>query len=122
MAKTYSEKLRDPRWQKKRLEIMQRDGWACRKCFSRTKTLNVHHYFYRRGLEPWEYGDDALLTVCEDCHAAEHGRIDIPEGDTVSELRAARLELIRAQAANDPSREQEAIRLMRVRFSRALER
>jgi len=27
---TYKEKLLDPRWQKKRLEVLERDGWACR--------------------------------------------------------------------------------------------
>jgi len=30
MAKlTYSEKLKDPRWQKKRLEILSRDNFTC---------------------------------------------------------------------------------------------
>ena len=27
----YVEKLKDPRWQRKRLEIMQRDGFRCRE-------------------------------------------------------------------------------------------
>jgi hypothetical protein len=25
----YSDKLKDPRWQKKRLQIMERDNWCC---------------------------------------------------------------------------------------------
>lgn len=64
---TYSEKLRDPRWQKMRLRVMERDCFACRDCDSATKTLNVHHCFYERG-EPWNTDPDFLLTLCDDCH------------------------------------------------------
>ena len=39
----YSEKLRDPRWQKRRLEILERDAWQCQACLSTAKTLHVHH-------------------------------------------------------------------------------
>lgn len=65
---TYSEKLKDPRWQKRRLEIMSRDDFTCRNCSDSTKTLNVDHKIYRKGLEPWEYSDEDLWTLCEDCH------------------------------------------------------
>ena len=68
---TYLEKLKDPRWQKKRLEIMQRDGFMCRVCWDDESTLNVHHYFYKHGIEPWEYENDDLITLCESCHNAE---------------------------------------------------
>jgi hypothetical protein len=63
---TYSEKLRDPRWQRKRLSIMQRDDWQCRHCQSKDKTLTVHHYLYSGN--PWEVDDQFLVTLCEDCH------------------------------------------------------
>jgi len=65
---TYAQKLKDPRWQKRRLEIMKRDNFACLKCHDTTKTLNVDHKFYRRGFDPWDYGDNDLQTLCEDCH------------------------------------------------------
>lgn len=65
---TYSEKLKDPRWQKKRLKILERDHFRCMDCFSDEKTLHVHHLFYSKGLEPWEYNDQQLLTLCEHCH------------------------------------------------------
>jgi hypothetical protein len=68
---TYSEKLRDPRWQRKRLEILSRDEFACRKCHDNETTLNVHHTFYQSGLNPWEYPDESLFTLCEDCHEYE---------------------------------------------------
>jgi len=67
-AKTYAEKLRDPRWQKLRLEIMQRDQFTCQHCQDKTSTLNVHHALYVKGWEPWEYPPHMLITVCEPCH------------------------------------------------------
>ena len=72
MNKSYSEKLKDPRWQRRRLEIMQRDNFTCSGCASTTKTLHVHHSNGYRNIEPWEYGDNELKTLCEDCHDAEH--------------------------------------------------
>ncbi|MDZ4345946.1 MAG: hypothetical protein U1E51_26330 [Candidatus Binatia bacterium] len=67
----YAQQLRDPRWQKKRLEIMERDGFTCRHCESTKKTLNVHHTYYESGAAPWEYPEHALVTFCEDCHKNE---------------------------------------------------
>jgi hypothetical protein len=69
--KTYSEKLKDPRWQKKRLEILQRDEWICQNCGDDESTLHVHHKWYEPGNEPWDYPPEALITLCEDCHQRE---------------------------------------------------
>lgn len=69
MASSYSEKLKDPRWQRRRLEILSRDQFTCRECFSKEKTLHVHHLAYVSGKEPWDYEDSILLTLCETCHA-----------------------------------------------------
>lgn len=65
---TYAEKLKDPRWQKKRLEILERDNWKCMLCGDKDSTLHVHHLFYYNGQEPWDYDNEALITLCEDCH------------------------------------------------------
>lgn len=67
----YSQALRDPRWQRKRLEIFQRDDWRCRKCGTDSKNLQIHHTKYERGKNPWEYPGFVLLTLCEDCHSDE---------------------------------------------------
>lgn len=64
---TYTEKLRDPRWQKKRLEILARDGWRCRACFRGDLELQVHHLVYRR-LDPWAYDNECYQTLCKPCH------------------------------------------------------
>ena len=70
MSKIYSEKLKDPRWQKKRLEIFQRDEYTCQICGDTESTLAVHHYKYSG--EPWEIDNKYLKTLCEDCHESEH--------------------------------------------------
>jgi len=66
--KSYSEKLKDPRWQRKRLEVMQRDEWRCRICGDDKSPLNVHHLKYDNSGEPWRSGTDDLITLCENCH------------------------------------------------------
>jgi len=71
MKKTYLKKLKDPRWQKKRLEVFERDEWACQICFDTELTLNVHHKYYLKGCDPWEYPLEALVALCEDCHVDE---------------------------------------------------
>lgn len=64
----YADKLKDPRWQKKRLKIMERDNFRCSHCHAEDQTLNVHHAFYDNGKAPWDYKDEYLITLCEDCH------------------------------------------------------
>ncbi len=69
--KKYVEKLKDPRWQKKRLGVFQRDNWTCQACMNTEHTLHVHHKWYERGKEPWDYDMVALITLCADCHEQE---------------------------------------------------
>ena len=64
----YSEKLKDPRWQKRRLEIFQSAGFRCEECKSNAKELSVHHTAYLNGREPWDYPDTVLMCLCADCH------------------------------------------------------
>jgi hypothetical protein len=72
---TYSEKLKDPRWQKKRLEILNRDNWVCTSCGDNESTLHVHHMSYvnTKGerCEPWEVPSEFLTALCESCHGYE---------------------------------------------------
>lgn len=65
---TYAQKFKDPRWQKKRLKILERDNFECQICFDEKSTLHIHHYIYIKEREPWEYSDELLVTLCEDCH------------------------------------------------------
>jgi 5-methylcytosine-specific restriction endonuclease McrA len=85
----YADKLKDPRWQKKRLEVFQRDGFSCRACGDTTKTLNVHHLRYKKGGEPWESPLSDLMTLCEYCHEEETNRR--------ADFESALLEMLRAR-------------------------
>jgi len=81
---TYSEKLKDPRWQKKRLEILERDNYTCTGCGidGRYKDkesglmdyceMHIHHIKYKKNAMPWEYDDDELTTLCYACHKRLH--------------------------------------------------
>lgn len=82
--RTYTELLRDKKWQKKRLEVFQRDEWTCTKCSYKTdeyQSLHVHHKRYLAGYNPADYDLDDLETLCEECHRKEHGIIDVSEYD-----------------------------------------
>jgi len=68
----YSDKLKSPKWQKKRLEILDIHKFKCDECKSEEKTLHVHHRFYLKGREPWQYDNDVFQVLCEDCHTKEH--------------------------------------------------
>lgn len=78
MSDAYWKKLKDPRWQKKRLEVMEKAEFTCKTCSAKDKTLTVHHINYRKGAEPWDYEDDELACLCEDCHEAIEKKV-IPE-------------------------------------------
>lgn len=65
---TYAEKLKSPKWQKRRLEILERDKFTCKKCGDTETTLHVHHLSYHG--EPWEAPNSELDTLCEHCHEA----------------------------------------------------
>lgn len=67
--KSYSDVLQDPRWQRKRLEIMNRDNFTCQACNDTTEILNVHHLRYFG--KPWEVDDKYLITLCKKCHDLE---------------------------------------------------
>lgn len=71
----YLQLLKDGRWQRKRLEIMNRDEFKCRDCGT-TNDLNVHHLRYLTGRKPWEYENSDLITLCGDCHKKRHKEID----------------------------------------------
>ncbi len=95
--KTYSDKLKDARWQKKRLEILSRDEFMCRACFDtaesaemhgETLTLHVHHTYYEKGREPWDYPNDSLISLCEQCHENERREVaERAEGALIKALK-----------------------------------
>jgi hypothetical protein len=65
---TYAEQLAHPKWQKKRLEILNRDMFTCQSCEAKDITLHVHHKAYIKGKMAWEYDDEFYQSLCKDCH------------------------------------------------------
>jgi len=41
-------------------------------------SLNIHHKYYIDGNSPWEYDDNALITLCESCHKKVHQSAQTP--------------------------------------------
>ena len=71
---TYVEKLKHPKWQRKRLFILWRDNFKCRICGT-THHLNVHHMIYEKGKEIWESNMNDLITLCNYCHRKIHQKL-----------------------------------------------
>lgn len=66
----YEDQLLKPQWQKKRLEILQRDNFTCQICLDTETTLHIHHIEYdpKREKLAWEYPDHIYKTLCSFCH------------------------------------------------------
>lgn len=69
-TKSYKEKLRSPKWQKKRLEILSRDNFTCVLCGDTETELHVNHLKYKD--EPFDTPNEDLETLCKHCHYLYH--------------------------------------------------
>lgn len=69
---TFKEQIKHPKWQKKRLEILQRDEFMCVNCGCDYEMLHIHHFLYKKDKMLWEYEDGYLATLCDDCHSDWH--------------------------------------------------
>lgn len=85
----YSKKLKDPRWQKKRLEVLERDEWHCQLCCDSESTLHVHHKWYSG--EPWDAPLGALFTICEYCHEEDHSARPVAEARLIRAMKSCGL-------------------------------
>lgn len=65
---SYTEQLKSPKWQKKRLEILERDSFTCQLCSDTETELHIHHKSYEKGKKAWEYEDGNFQTLCKHCH------------------------------------------------------
>jgi len=68
---SYQDYLAYPEWKEKRKRIKERDNFKCVKCGSQ-KELQVHHIIYIEDKKPWEYNDNLLITLCDECHKDVH--------------------------------------------------
>jgi len=77
----YNYLLETREWGAKRMRILARDQYTCRECGRHERdgvALQVHHLHYIYGLDPWEYKDSELITLCESCHRYVHSHYEIP--------------------------------------------
>lgn len=72
MKSEYSNYWKDPRWQKFRLKILEKDGFKCAQCGDGKSELHAHHLYYISKRKPWEYPEESVLTLCENCHTETH--------------------------------------------------
>lgn len=72
--KTYSELLKDPRWIETSESIKEWDRNVCLLCGDSGSgaNLQVHHLYYDKDKNPWEYNRESLVTLCEKCHRNIH--------------------------------------------------
>ena len=60
------------------LEIIDCSNWNRRDIKECTYQLHVHHKYYVLGNDPWDYDNQALVTLCHECHYERHINQDIP--------------------------------------------
>lgn len=105
---SYSEKLRDPRWQRKRLEVLNAHNFVCEDCGRRDQPLEIHHCYYIRGLDPWKYSGDLLMCLCDVCHEFRQGReeaMHVSLGQVLRQISIDRLENVAWDMIHDAIRE-----------------
>lgn len=73
-------------WKKKRLEVLRLDKYKCQHCKARgilTPATTVHHRWERREFPQYQLDiyveangrtQRNLISLCRDCHEAEHNR------------------------------------------------
>lgn len=73
---TYEDLLLMSEWKTKRDCILKRDDYKCQWC-GKQENLQVHHKYYSKypnniKVQPWNYPNDALITLCDECHQKAH--------------------------------------------------
>ena len=73
--------LHKGRWARVRLEVLERDGWRCRRCGCYGNEVD-HIRPLRKGGDPFD--PDNLQTLCRTCHVAKT-RAETRRPDTPAE-------------------------------------
>ena len=91
---TRQEHYNHPLWQKKRLAVLERDGWICRHCKASNTQLQIHHLYYNRNGHIWEVDDEALVTLCNPCHKIIHQDLAKLSGIVAFQILTVELDLL----------------------------
>jgi len=77
MVNWYKKQLNSPKWNTKRKKILKRDKYKCTICKGK-KNLEVHHtFYYDKFINPWNYPNKSLITLCNKCHSELHERFSV---------------------------------------------
>ena len=87
---SYSEKLRDERWKSKSSRKKEWAEYQCQDCGNKSN-LEIHHCYYRYGLEPWQYPFDSLRCLCSTCHK-KRGALEMEFRAKLAEITTSDLE------------------------------
>ena len=69
MNKSFRKQLKDPRWEKRRIELLENVQWRCQLCGNQKEELHVHHSYYEKGKAPWDYPNAPQIVLCHTCDA-----------------------------------------------------
>jgi hypothetical protein len=83
----YQEQLRDPRWQRRRLEIFQDANFKCEDCANGHEELNVHHSAYLKDIPAWDHPKELLHCLCRSCHKERQSVEDSLKIEMMKRLR-----------------------------------
>lgn len=72
----FKDQYKHPLWQKRRLDVLEKNGFECSCCGDSESQLHVHHRQYFKGRKVWEYADDELEVLCDSCHEEAHHTVD----------------------------------------------
>jgi hypothetical protein len=72
----FSDQYKHPKWQKKRLEMLEAAQFECSSCGDKESQLHVHHKHYVKGRKVWDYESWEFAVLCDKCHKEAHEFID----------------------------------------------
>lgn len=72
----FFEQYKHPKWQEKRLLVLQSKNFKCQECGKKDQELHVHHPYYLKDTMVWDYPDDVLKCLCKTCHEKVHALDD----------------------------------------------
>lgn len=71
--KDINDVYKDSRWQKLRLKKLEQAGWKCECCGKEQGDgiyFSVRHKKFIQGRQVWEYSEDELIVLCNECNSA----------------------------------------------------
>jgi hypothetical protein len=88
---TFKEKLRDERWISRRDQLLEAAENICEDCNEFSSKAQVHICYYPKGLEPWDYPNEAFHVYCPE-HRAQREQNETTMRETLARFTTAELD------------------------------